>query len=73
MGILFGCSHKKTSFPITRPPKVRQLGRVANTYVVCLSCGLEMPYSWSEMRVVKDRRRAVAQENPLFELAVPAR
>ena len=58
MGFLFGCSHKNTTFPITRPRKVKQPGRVADTYIVCLDCGFEMPYSWNEMRVFKERRKA---------------
>jgi len=61
MGFLLGCSHKKTSFPITRPRKAPQARRLRNTYIVCLACGEELPYSWSEMRIVKERRRAVAE------------
>ena len=59
MGFWFGCSHKKTTFPITRPRKVKEAGRIADTYIVCLDCGLEMPYSWKEMRVLKERRKAL--------------
>ena len=72
MSFWFGCSHKNTGFPITRPPKQRQVGRLADTYIVCLDCGHEMPYSWNEMRVIKERRRPDAQESVLFDPAVPA-
>jgi hypothetical protein len=41
---------------------VKQSRRIANTYVVCLDCGQEMPYSWPEMRVMKERRRAQGKE-----------
>ena len=58
MGFFFGCSHKNTTFPITRPRKVKEPGRVADTYIVCLDCGFEMPYSWNEMSVFKERRKA---------------
>lgn len=58
MGFLFGCSHRNTTFPITRPRKVKEPGREADTYIVCLDCGFEMPYSWNEMRVFKERRKA---------------
>ena len=58
MGFFFGCSHKNTTFPITRPRKVKEPGRVADTYIVCLDCGFEMPYRWNEMRVFKERRKA---------------
>jgi hypothetical protein len=53
-----GCSHKKLSFPMTRPRKVAQGSRRKNTYAVCLDCAKEIPYSWSEMRLVKERRQA---------------
>ena len=72
MRLWFGCSHKNTGFPITRPARVRQLGRLSDTYIVCLDCGREMPYSWSEMKVLKERRRAVNQKSLLFEPACPA-
>jgi hypothetical protein len=57
MAAWLGCSHKKIAFPITRPKGQAQGRRKKNTYVVCLECGKELPYSWSEMRVVKERRR----------------
>jgi hypothetical protein len=52
---LFGCSHQRTTFPMTlgrkgagQPPS----GAVrSGTYVVCLDCGKEFSYDWSEMRV----------------------
>ena len=55
MGFLFGCSHRNTSFPITRRSGSRP-GAPAQTYVVCLECGKELPYSWDEMRIVKRPR-----------------
>lgn len=39
--VLFGCSHKRTTFPRTR---------AGRTYIVCLTCGKECEYSWQEMR-----------------------
>jgi hypothetical protein len=72
MRLWFGCYHRNLGFPITRPSKQRQLGRLADTYVVCLDCGHEMPYSWNEMRVIKERRRPDAEESTLFDPAVPA-
>jgi hypothetical protein len=50
---LFGCWHKRMSFPITskrgqrRPQAALQTG----TYVVCLDCGKEFAYDWQQMRV----------------------
>lgn len=53
---LFGCSHKRTTFPLTPARKVA--GYSANpsatrhgTYVVCLDCGKEFGYDWKEMRI----------------------
>jgi hypothetical protein len=49
---LFGCSHKRTTFPLTparkaaNPTSARQ-----GMYVVCLDCGQEFRYNWKEMRV----------------------
>jgi hypothetical protein len=53
--MLFGCWHKRYSFPITTkkgsaPPN--EAARVTGTYVVCLDCGKEFPYDWSRMKVV---------------------
>ncbi len=57
MNMFFGCSHKKTSFPLTPS---RRTGFAASnfsgqkrngTYVVCLDCGKEFDYNWKDMRV----------------------
>lgn len=42
---LFGCSHSRTSFPIT----LRTSTRKAETYVVCLECGRRFAYDWARM------------------------
>jgi hypothetical protein len=55
LNLLFGCSHQRTTFPLTpirkssgHPiPGAARLG----TYVACLDCGKELSYDWSEMRV----------------------
>jgi hypothetical protein len=49
--LLFGCTHKNMSFPIT--VKNGKSGAAARTYVVCLDCAKEFPYSWAEMRIVE--------------------
>jgi hypothetical protein len=65
MNTFFGCSHRRTTFPMT--PTRKNGGFPAGvlvhseTYVVCLDCGKELPYDWDEMRVAKrtsNRRRA---------------
>ena len=56
LDVLFGCPHKKLSFPITvRGKRTRpQASSVTGTYVVCLDCGHEFPYDWNEMKVVRE-------------------
>jgi hypothetical protein len=52
---LFGCSHQRTTFPIT--PGRKNAGFPAQgatrtaTYVVCLECGKEFAYDWQSMRI----------------------
>jgi hypothetical protein len=51
---LFGCSHQRTTFPLT--PGRRSGGAAAGavrsgTYVTCLDCGREFDYDWNSMRV----------------------
>lgn len=50
LNALFGCSHRRTTFPLTSPAKN---GSCTETYVVCLSCGTEFQYDWEEMRIRK--------------------
>jgi predicted transcriptional regulator len=53
LGSIFGCSHSRTTFPLT-PSRRTQLSSEASrqgTYVVCLDCGKEFDYNWKEMRV----------------------
>jgi hypothetical protein len=54
---LFGCSHRRTSFPMTRRTGLRAEGQGkaprSETYVVCLDCGRRFAYDWSEMRIAK--------------------
>lgn len=66
---LFGCSHNRTTFPLT-PSRRTQLSSEASrqgTYVVCLDCGKEFDYNWKEMRVgnAVAARAVVAQTNSL--------
>jgi hypothetical protein len=58
---LFGCWHKRMSFPITsrrgqpRPQAAAETG----TYVVCLDCGKEFAYDWQNMRMQRPRKQTV--------------
>lgn len=52
--MVFGCSHKRCSFPITVRGKQRRspAASLTGTYVVCLDCGHEFAYDWNEMKMV---------------------
>ena len=52
--MMFGCSHKRCSFPITVRGKQRRspAASLTGTYVVCLDCGQEFAYDWNKMRMV---------------------
>ena len=51
LNTFFGCSHQRTTFPLT-PARSASAGATRNgTYVVCLDCGKEFAYNWEEMRV----------------------
>jgi hypothetical protein len=45
--MFFGCSHKRTTFPITPGRAVARGG----TYVACLDCGKEFAYDWKTMQI----------------------
>ncbi len=54
MNILMGCSHRKTTFPITPSRKAGYspaAGQRHSTYVVCLDCGKEFGYDWAQMHI----------------------
>ena len=58
--LVFGCWHKRRSFPITVRGKLRRSSAAASitgTYVVCLDCGREFPYDWSQMKMLASTPR----------------
>ena len=51
---LWGCSHRRTSFPITfRNAAGSRKPQSTETYVVCLDCGKHFAYDWAAMRIMK--------------------
>ena len=56
--MVFGCSHKRCSFPISVRGKQRRspAASVTGTYVVCLDCGHEFAYDWNAMKLVEPQR-----------------
>lgn len=72
MSIWFLCSHKRTTFPITLPERARKVASqdaAPRTYMTCLDCGKEIPYSWEQMKVLPSRyglfRAPVSETAPL--------
>lgn len=61
LDVLFGCTHKRFSFPITSKPAQRRsrAAMTTGTYVVCLDCGKEFAYDWNQMRVLPENYTAV--------------
>jgi hypothetical protein len=54
MNVMFGCAHRRTTFPLTPARKAgwpSHNGARHDTYVVCLDCGKEFGYNWAEMRI----------------------
>ena len=57
--VLFGCSHRNYSFPMTaKRGKRPAAASVTGTYVVCLDCGKEFAYDWHEMKIVSSAPNA---------------
>jgi hypothetical protein len=61
---LFGCSHQRTTFPLTparKSPGASFSGAArSGTYVTCLDCGKEFAYDWKAMRVGEPVVQSVA-------------
>ena len=55
---LFGCSHQRTTFPLTPSRKMATTSHRHGTYVVCLDCGKEFPYDWKQMKMVDAAERS---------------
>ncbi len=56
VGTLLGCWHSNYSFPMTLNARRRPSNESPRTYVVCLDCGRELPYDWSQMRIMSRSR-----------------
>jgi hypothetical protein len=59
LSFLFGCQHNRTSFPLSNRPRRgfrRTAATAGDSYIVCLDCGREFPYSWADMRVVDEAK-----------------
>jgi hypothetical protein len=69
LNALFGCSHARTTFPLT-PGRKNSLGGATRngTYVACLDCGKEFAYDWNDMRIGQQVAKPVpaAEAQPSF-------
>ncbi len=71
---LFGCSHKRITFPITIKHAQRaKTGAPTGTYVVCLDCGGEFDYDWKLMKILGRRDRVVTMPEAAPAEAVTAK
>ena len=60
LNALFGCMHSHISFPITIKKGPRSgAAFFTGTYVVCLDCGKELPYSLEQMSRAGDEGSVV--------------
>lgn len=57
LDMVFGCTHKRCSFPITAKNMQRrsEAASITGTYVVCLACGKEFAYDWEAMKVINEK------------------
>ena len=66
LDVLFGCLHKRYSFPLTvKKGRRNAAALVTGTYVVCLDCGKEFAYDWKQMKIV----HPVGERVPVGSLA----
>ena len=65
--LVFGCWHRKLSFPISTPRGQRRSTAACETgtYVVCLDCGREFPYDWKEMRILAEDEQTSRRQQHL--------
>lgn len=68
---LFGCSHRRTTFPITPARRAGFTNSSKGTYVVCLDCGQEFAYNWTDMKVGEVVRPLVPPSGVESVVAVP--
>jgi len=55
---LYGCAHRKTTFPMTLRASAKMNGEqsfCADTYIVCLECGRHFAYDWTTMQITGPR------------------
>jgi hypothetical protein len=65
--LVFGCWHKRCSFPITVCGNLRRstvAASVTGTYVACLDCGREFPYDWSQMKILAYKLALRGRQSP---------
>jgi hypothetical protein len=62
---LYGCSHRRMTFPMTLRANVSRNGQQsaqADTYVVCLECGRHFTYDWTAMCIAEKRAEGLVPQ-----------
>ena len=49
VAVLFGCRHRRTTFPLTRTGATQ--AEANGTFVTCVDCGKEFKYDWATLRI----------------------
>jgi hypothetical protein len=55
---LFGCPHKRTTFPLSNGRRQDLPSEPSGMYVVCLDCGREFAYDWNKMCIQQQEKHA---------------
>jgi hypothetical protein len=66
--LVFGCWHKRRSFPITVRGRLRRSTAAAaltGTYVVCLDCGREFSCDWLQMKILAPKSYTAGAAEPV--------
>ena len=63
--MMFFCAHRRTTFPLTPTRNSSLGGSRTGTYVVCLDCGKEFPYSWKELKIERPAETAQPHSRPV--------
>jgi hypothetical protein len=65
--MIFGCWHKNFTRPMTpRGTKSTPAALVTGTYVCCLDCGKEFPYSLEDMAIVVGHNHEIAELQRIY-------
>jgi hypothetical protein len=64
VAVFYGCSHKRTTLPMTLLRCGENGESSPRTYVTCLTCGEELAYNWDKMRTEGRLAREIPAHKP---------